>query len=360
MDFEGMDGKDFENGWTFAGARRRRRAVSDKVDDFSSVEGMATTFFVTNLPPGWKAADLWKSFQRFGRLVDAAQEDGDWSPPSLTEELSDSESDEDDLGDGNWSDDWLDNEEFADKEQSEFEDSLQGAGGMSGDRCNDPFPAPDSVEGYLSKIGQDADNIGGNEVVEDTEGNEDSASRVDGTEINCHVSCDEGADAVLQQNEGFEGANGPCVNSRLSLGVNSPSCAGPNASFVNSIPDLNVGIGPIADISSASLLSDGRASSKGDFSRRRKSSTLRKFPHSIRFKDMVLTSQGRNLKSKLLDTRGKSKSGEVNEGSISINSTDKEVENTVELGEKLGYCLKDSRSALKIIIEGEGDAEVAQ
>ncbi|KAI3495688.1 hypothetical protein L1887_38034 [Cichorium endivia] len=194
----------------------------------------------------------------------------------------------------------------------------------------------DSVEVDNSKIGKVADNSVGIDEVEETHENDDSTSRVDGIETVGHVSCDVDADRVIRLSKGYEGDIGPSENFDLGLDKNGASYVEPNNSFNNSIPDLNIGIGLNGVNSSGSTKTAGRELNTEETSiRRRKAPSLRSFPHSIRFKDMVMASQSKSLRSRTQYCRSKSKSGDENEDPASINSIDKEIENTVELGEKL-------------------------
>ncbi|KAI3521705.1 hypothetical protein L1887_11177 [Cichorium endivia] len=184
-----------------------------------------------------------------------------------------------------------------------------------------------------------ADINDGIDNVEYTPENDDSSSRVEGFEYGRHVVGDKDEVADLRQPKSFEGVIGPRDNSGLGSGVNGLSSVGPNPSFNDGIPNLNVQIGPNMDKSTDSLKIDEIETSSDGFSMRKKK---------------ILLVEGISP----LDS-SKSKSGD-NMDSVSLNSTDKEVENTVELGDKIGYCLKDSRASLKSIIEGEGDADIIQ
>ncbi|KAI3682035.1 hypothetical protein L2E82_50228 [Cichorium intybus] len=119
----------------------------------------------------------------------------------------------------------------------------------------------------------------------------------------------------------------------------------------------------VASNCSNSLGHFSSASGKGSMSAggsliRKKSSSFKRPSHSIRFKDVAFAAHGRLGKGKSLGSKDKAKSSVA--CSDSISSCDREVEKTIELGESLGFKLKDSRSSLRMIIEGEGDDNRAQ
>lgn len=59
-----------EGGWTTVRRINKNRSnLSERRDD-RSLEGGATTFFVSNIPDGCSASKIWKIFQQFGCLVD--------------------------------------------------------------------------------------------------------------------------------------------------------------------------------------------------------------------------------------------------------------------------------------------------
>ncbi|KAI3521844.1 hypothetical protein L1887_11319 [Cichorium endivia] len=199
------------------------------------------------------------------------QEDGDWAPPCVTKESSDSESEEDDCLDRNSLDIMDDCEDGCmdnnSQEKNMKDDQIDD--GFSCDRRNINSPATvvvDSAEEERRRGSVHMEDF--EEAVPDVQ-HDDSISKVEGNDVVGHAMGDD-----------------TCNNS------------------------------------------DGQE---------------------------VGSSEDRSLGSK-----DRSRSAATCSGSISLSSCDCEVENTVELGEDLGFRIKDAKASLRAAIECEGDFQCAQ
>lgn len=301
---------------------------------------------------------VWKKLSFIIRV----QEEGDWAPPCVSDESSVSDSEDDDYVDRNSlgiMDDCEDegmgyNLHNKNMEAERNEDDCE-------DRSNNNVPATvvaDSAEVEQGKGSGESQKFAEMVPVVLCD---DSTSKVEGNEAVGHEISDNIADKtdthavghVMYEDMGdnIDGlAVGPSINSKLGFGIfnNNSSeeeacAAGHRESLHNGLPDLNVGIRPNrSNYSDNSNMRTIDASSVGGSSRR-KSLSARRLSHSIRFKDVVWASHG-NICS----------------DSISMSSCDREVEKTVELGEILGFRIKNSKSSLRAVIEGEGDIRCVQ
>ncbi|KAI3767082.1 hypothetical protein L2E82_17165 [Cichorium intybus] len=294
-------------------------------------------------------------------------------------DVSDSDSESEDYGDGNWS------EEFSDHAGVKTNDELNHVvnedlqlkfDGVLADSGNCDTLATDSVgvDDTTVPIGDDgSDRI---EEVASVHGIDvtisDYGEGRDDTEGHMHVSSANFVGGILNQTDGgldnFGLNNNHLVGSAVrglpsENSIGAESCFRPGGPHTILVPDLNKEIDSHSqnkEIDSHSQnyvqpsISKVKVMSKGVGSTFMKtSSSSKKCLHTIRFRDVAFAKHGKMTVGR---SQARSKSNSSCEGtrSMLLDSCDKKVEKMMEIGESLGYRLGDSRSTLKAIIEGEG------
>ncbi|KAI3699918.1 hypothetical protein L2E82_44526 [Cichorium intybus] len=271
---------------------------------------------------------VWKNTSFIIRV----QEDGDWAPPCVIDESSDSDSEEDGFVDRNSlgnMDDCEDGDMFNNLHDENMEVD-RNDDEISCGRCNNDYPATMVVDTAEEEQGKGIGDSEGFEEAVPAVQCDDSISKVEGNDVVGHVKHDD-TDGMSER-----------PNDNVNLGSDNVGIS------FNEVSGEESSSGPVNDVSSI-----------GGSSRRR-SFSARRLSHSICFKDVAWASHGRLSKGKSLCSKDRLRSVATCSDSISMRSCDREVEKTVELGENLGFRLKDSKSSLRAVIEGEGVLKCAQ